>query len=149
MPSAVAADMYLPALAFSAVLPLPNRSYTAPTRGVRSLNPVTLSFRPNLTGTGPKRVVWSVPLPPAGAQLVTRSYLRPPWSVSRPRVPISQTELDEVIRRHALFQAGRHGGQRAMLSYRDLSGLDLSGKNLSDGDLTAVTLTGARPFDPD
>ena len=67
-----------------------------------------------------------------------------PESVSRPRPPISQAELDEVVRRHALFQSGRHGGQRAMLSYRDLTGLNLNGQNLCDGDLTAAILENAR-----
>ncbi len=34
---AVSACMYFPMLNFTAVLPLPNRSYAAPIRGVRSL----------------------------------------------------------------------------------------------------------------
>src|SRR5215218_6364456 len=36
---------YLPRFTFTAVLPLPNRSYAAPIRGVRSLYPVTPSAR--------------------------------------------------------------------------------------------------------
>jgi uncharacterized protein YjbI with pentapeptide repeats len=62
---------------------------------------------------------------------------------TRPRVKMSQAELDAVIKRHEMYQAGRMGGQRALLSYRDLTGLNLAGKNLSDADFTASFLTDA------
>lgn len=61
----------------------------------------------------------------------------------RPRIKVSQTELEEVIRLHCMYQAGRPGGHRALLSYRDLSGLNLVNRNLSDADLTGVLLVGA------
>src|SRR6185312_2067346 len=64
--------------------------------------------------------------------------------ITRPRTPMSQAELDEVVRRHDMYLSARLGGQRALLAYRDLSGLDLAGKRLSDADLTAAFLPAAR-----
>jgi uncharacterized protein YjbI with pentapeptide repeats len=67
--------------------------------------------------------------------------IQPP--ATRPRVKMTQAELDGVIKRHEMYQAGRMGGQRALLSYRDLTGLNLAGKNLSDADFTAAFLQDA------
>jgi len=64
-------------------------------------------------------------------------------TISRPREPISQREVDLVVKRNDLYQAGKPGGQRAVLSYRDLTGLDLAGRNLADADLTAAYLCDA------
>ena len=60
----------------------------------------------------------------------------------RPRVKMSQAELDEIVRLHHMYQIARPGGLRALLSYRDLSGLNLSGKNLSDADFSGAHLIG-------
>ena len=64
-------------------------------------------------------------------------------TVLRPREPIGQREIDEIIKRNELYQAARPGGQRAVLSYRDLTGLNLAGRNLADADLTAAYLCDA------
>ena len=64
--------------------------------------------------------------------------------ITRPRLPMSQAELDEAVRKHDMYLSARLGGQRALLGYRDLSGLDLAGKRLSDADLTAAFLPAAR-----
>src|ERR1700761_3018952 len=68
----------------------------------------------------------------------------PQETVVRQRIPMSQDELEAVIKRHEMYMAGRPGGQRALLSYRDLSKLDLRGRNLTDADLTAADLSYAR-----
>ena len=60
----------------------------------------------------------------------------------RPRLKTSQAELDEIVRLHLMYQTARPGGQRALLSYRDLSGLNLAGKNLSDADFSGAFLVG-------
>jgi uncharacterized protein YjbI with pentapeptide repeats len=60
----------------------------------------------------------------------------------RPRLKTSQAELDEIVRLHQMYQTARPGGQRALLSYRDLSGLNLAGKNLSDADFSGSVLIG-------
>jgi uncharacterized protein YjbI with pentapeptide repeats len=65
-------------------------------------------------------------------------------TVVRHRIPMSQEELDAALKRHELYRAGRPGGQRALLSYRDLSRLDLRMKDLTDADLTAADLSEAR-----
>ena len=86
MRSPVAASRYLPPCTFSAVLPLPNRSYERPKRGVMSLKPRTLTVFSNVIGFGLNFDVSVVPLPSAGAQLHARSYLTPPCKVSFPSV---------------------------------------------------------------
>src|SRR5258708_29031008 len=50
----------------------------------------------------------------------------------RPRQRVEQAELDRIVLSHERFQAGRPGGQRAVLSYMDLARLDLVGKNLAN-----------------
>ncbi len=50
--------------------------------------------------------------------------------------PISQSDLDVVIKKHAMYAGARVGGARAVLSYKDLSGLVLRGADLSSADFT-------------
>ncbi len=50
--------------------------------------------------------------------------------------PITQSELDVAIKKHAMYASARVGGARAVLSYRDLSGLVLHGVDLSSADFT-------------
>ena len=57
---------------------------------------------------------------------------------------ISQTELDVAIKKHAMYTGARVGGARAVLSYKDLSGLVLHGVDLSSADFT-----GSRLYDAD
>lgn len=49
-----------------------------------------------------------------------------------------------MLRLHELYRSARAGGQRALLSYADLSGADLNGRDLSEADLTGALLVGAR-----
>src|SRR5260221_12344974 len=65
---------------------------------------------------------------------------QPKGIVKRPRQRLEQAELDRMVLSHERFQAGRPGGQRAVLSYMDLSRLNLVGKNLSNATLTASFL---------
>src|SRR5260370_7573308 len=66
---------------------------------------------------------------------------QPKEIVKRPRQRMDQAELDRVVLSHERFQAGRPGGQRAGLSYMDLSRVSLIGKNLSNPTLPASFLT--------
>src|SRR5713226_315503 len=63
--------------------------------------------------------------------------------VEHPRQRMTQVELDRAVLRHEMYQAGRLGGHRAVLTYRDLSGLDLAGKILANVDLSASFLVDA------
>lgn len=54
--------------------------------------------------------------------------------------PISQQELDEVVKKHAMFVGARVGGARAMLSYRNLSNLIMRGAKLQGADFTGSLL---------
>ncbi|MFZ0692669.1 MAG: pentapeptide repeat-containing protein, partial [Alphaproteobacteria bacterium] len=67
-----------------------------------------------------------------------------PKKLVRARAPMLQAEFAEAVRRHDRYLTGRLGGQRALLSYRDLSGLDLAGQRLNDSDFTGAFLIGAR-----
>jgi len=60
------------------------------------------------------------------------------------RTAISQPELDRALRMHEAYRLSKPGGQRALFSYRDLSGCDLSGRDLSGADFTGAFLVGAR-----
>ncbi|MEI7610647.1 MAG: pentapeptide repeat-containing protein, partial [Rhodospirillaceae bacterium] len=53
---------------------------------------------------------------------------------------LTQTELEEVCRRHLRFLRGSHGGARANLSLTDLSHLDLTGRDLSNAELNGARL---------
>src|SRR6266436_3880468 len=66
--------------------------------------------------------------------------LHPKQTVTRPRHHI---ELDRIVARHQKYQAGRLGGQRAVLAYADLSHLDLSGRPLANADFSASFFTDA------
>jgi len=68
----------------------------------------------------------------------------PTKKLVRPRALMSQAELDEAVRRHERYLTGRIGGQRALLSYRDLTGLNLAGQRLNDADFTGAFLPGAQ-----
>lgn len=50
--------------------------------------------------------------------------------------PMSQEELDETIKKHGRYMRGELGGARAVLQYRNLSGLNFSRKDLSQADFT-------------
>src|SRR5579885_3455486 len=67
-----------------------------------------------------------------------------PKQALRPRTKLSQAELDEILRRHEMYLSARPGGQRALLAYSDLTGLNLTSKRLNDADLTACFLTEAK-----
>ena len=84
-----APSRYLPMLALTAVLPLPNTSHDAPTRGVMSLYELTPSVSGMLIATGRNLVGPSVC---AGNQLVDRSKRSAPCTVSRLRVHCSCTK---------------------------------------------------------
>ena len=53
---------------------------------------------------------------------------------------MERTELDEVLRLHALWLADNTEGKRADLHYADLSEADLSGAVLSEANLRGATL---------
>ena len=59
------------------------------------------------------------------------------------RTAISQTELDRALRMHEAYRQSKPGGQRALFTYRDLSGCDLSKRDLSGADFTGAFLVGA------
>ena len=61
-------------------------------------------------------------------------------SVSPILRPVSQAELDEVIKRHGMFMTMRKGGARAVLDNTNLSGLNLSGHNLSQAQFYGACL---------
>src|ERR1051326_8083902 len=53
---------------------------------------------------------------------------------------LSQHELDEAAKKHAMFLAGRVGGARATLNYCDLSKMILRGAKLANADFTGSLL---------
>jgi len=54
--------------------------------------------------------------------------------------PVTQAELNEVIRKHVMFLTARSGGARAVLRDRDLSGLSFVGQNLAQSDFTGCIM---------
>ena len=70
----------------------------------------------------------------------------PPSSAAQPgkfrkeRIRLTQEQLDEVVKRHEVYQSGRLGGRRALLAWTDLSKLNLAGRDLRDADLTGCWL---------
>jgi uncharacterized protein YjbI with pentapeptide repeats len=56
------------------------------------------------------------------------------------RTAISQVELDRTLRLHEAYRQSKPGGQRALFTYRDLSGCDLGGRDLSGADFTGAFL---------
>lgn len=63
--------------------------------------------------------------------------------VMQGRTAISQPELDRTLRLHEAYRQSKPGGQRALFSYRDLSGCDLSKRDLAGADFTGAFLVGA------
>ncbi|HVY13148.1 MAG TPA: pentapeptide repeat-containing protein, partial [Alphaproteobacteria bacterium] len=59
---------------------------------------------------------------------------------TRNLTPISQAELDEAVRKHNMFIQARMGGARAMLAYRNLSGLTLRGMPMTGADFSGSLL---------
>lgn len=62
--------------------------------------------------------------------------------------PVSQAELNDVIRKHQNFLGAKAGGARAVLRDRDMTGLSFIGQNLSQSDFSGcimayADLTGA------
>jgi uncharacterized protein YjbI with pentapeptide repeats len=51
-------------------------------------------------------------------------------------LPLSQTELNDIIERHAMYLRGQVGGARASIKYRNLSRLNFSKVDLTQGDFT-------------
>lgn len=50
--------------------------------------------------------------------------------------PLSQSDLDHIIEKHAMYMKGRHGGARAVVTYSNLSYLDFKKSDLSFADFT-------------
>ncbi len=63
--------------------------------------------------------------------------------VMQGRTAISQPELDRALRLHEAYRQSKPGGQRALFSYRDLSGCDLSKRDLAGADFTGAFLVAA------
>lgn len=57
--------------------------------------------------------------------------------------PITQEQLNAILEKHKIFNSGKIGGARAVLQYKNLSGLNFHRCDLSGADLTASTLIGA------
>lgn len=57
-------------------------------------------------------------------------------------VGITQDEFDAIMRKHAMFRSARVGGARAVLTARNLAGIDLQNCDLSHADLTGASLNG-------
>lgn len=56
---------------------------------------------------------------------------------------VSQRQLDEIIKKHHAFLKGVRGGARAVLKFKDMSGLDFHRCDLSQSDFTGSVLSGA------
>jgi len=56
---------------------------------------------------------------------------------------VSQRELDEAIKKHMTFLKGVRGGARAVMKFKDLSGLHFRGGDLSQADFTGSVMVGA------
>jgi uncharacterized protein YjbI with pentapeptide repeats len=54
--------------------------------------------------------------------------------------PVTQAELDAAVKKHAMYAAARVGGARAILTYKDLSGLSLRAIDLSNADFSGSLL---------
>jgi uncharacterized protein YjbI with pentapeptide repeats len=50
--------------------------------------------------------------------------------------PLSQSTLDDLIKKHTMFLKGQHGGARCVLKYRNLSHLNFKSSDLSQADFT-------------
>ncbi|PJB71473.1 MAG: pentapeptide repeat-containing protein [Alphaproteobacteria bacterium CG_4_9_14_3_um_filter_47_13] len=56
---------------------------------------------------------------------------------------VTQRELEDIIKKHTIFLKGIRGGARAVLKFRDMSGLKFQGADLSQADFTGSILQGA------
>lgn len=56
---------------------------------------------------------------------------------------VSQRQLDDIIKNHGIFLKGIRGGARAVLKFKDLSGLNFKGADLSQADFTGSILADA------
>src|ERR1700722_10434969 len=57
---------------------------------------------------------------------------------------LSAAKLEDILRSHEKFAHRVPGGQRAMLAFHDLSGIDLSGRDLSEADMSGARLRQCR-----
>jgi uncharacterized protein YjbI with pentapeptide repeats len=55
---------------------------------------------------------------------------------------LTQSELDEIIRKHLKFISGIRGGARAIIKFKDISGLTFRKADLSQSDFTGSVLVG-------
>ena len=60
---------------------------------------------------------------------------------------LSQGELDEIIEKHTRYLKGQNGGARAVIKFKNLSGLDLSGRDMSHCDFTGSCFIGSNLSD--
>lgn len=56
---------------------------------------------------------------------------------------LTQQELDDIVRKHEIYLKGQNGGARAIIKFKNLSGLSLSGRDLSHADFTGSCFIGA------
>ncbi|MEK7801951.1 MAG: pentapeptide repeat-containing protein, partial [Pseudomonadota bacterium] len=54
--------------------------------------------------------------------------------------PMTQAELDAIIKKHVRFGQGRAGGGRAVIKFKSLVGLSLRQADLSGADFTGSDL---------
>ena len=55
---------------------------------------------------------------------------------------LSQSELDEIVKLHQIYISGKNGGARAIIKFKNLSGLNMSGIDLSHADFTGSCFIG-------
>ena len=55
---------------------------------------------------------------------------------------LTQDDLDKIIKLHHLYISGKNGGARAIIKFKNLSGLSLRGKDLSHADFTGSCFIG-------
>lgn len=55
---------------------------------------------------------------------------------------LTQSELDDIIRKHLKFISGIRGGARAIIKFKDISGLNFRKADLSQSDFTGSVLLG-------
>ena len=58
-------------------------------------------------------------------------------------VHLSQDELDQIAKLHKIYMEGKHGGARAQIKFKNLSGLNLSNKDFAHADFTGSCFIGA------
>ncbi len=56
---------------------------------------------------------------------------------------LTQEELNDIIRLHAIYLSGKNGGARAQVKFKNLSGLTLSRQDMSHADFTGSCFIGA------